>query len=343
MSTPTPADPAPLALVPAAPVRLDEHPAAVYLARLAPSGRRSQRAALARIVHVLVADCGVAASRCECPLRFPWHALRYQHAAAARAALSTTLGPASVRKHLAALKAVSRECWRLGLTDAEAHARLQDVEAPRGEAPPAGRSLSAKERARLYAACADDQNRAGGARDACLLALLDGLGLRRTAVVALDLADVDLDGGTLRVRKDKGQKGRKVPLVNGAAEAVRDWLAVRGDQPGPLLFAVNKGGRALPRRVSSQCVYDVLRRRTAQAGIARCSPHDLRRTLVGDLLDAGADLAVVSQLVGHSSVTTTARYDRRGERAKQQAVALRAVPYVPERKRRPSERSGAAR
>jgi integrase/recombinase XerD len=103
-------------------------------------------------------------------------------------------------------------------------------------------------------------------------------------------------------------------------------VELRGGWPGLLLLPVNKGGRILQRRITPQSIYDTLRRLAERAGVAAFSPHDLRRSFVSDLLDAGADLAAVQALAGHASPTTTARYDRRGERAKRKAADLLAIP-----------------
>jgi integrase len=105
------------------------------------------------------------------------------------------------------------------------------------------------------------------------------------------------------------------------------WLDQRGPGDGPLFARIRAGGRLTAERLTAQAVLDILRRRCAQAGVPPCSPHDLRRSMISDLLDAGADISTVQRLAGHAQVTTTQRYDRRGEAAKRRAAGLLQVPY----------------
>jgi site-specific recombinase XerD len=226
---------------------------------------------------------------------------------------------------LAALRGVLRECWRLGLTSAETYQRASDLEPVRGETLPAGRALGAGELRALFGVCG---NTAAGRRDAALLAVLYGAGLRRSELVGLDLADFDRVTGALTVQRGKGRKARVAYITGGAVAAVEAWLTVRGDAPGALLGAVDKAGGVTVRHLSGQAVFNILERLAAAAGVASFSPHDLRRTMISDLLDAGADVVTVQRLAGHSSVSTTSRYDRRPEAAKQRAAGLLFVPFL---------------
>ena len=121
---------------------------------------------------------------------------------------------------------------------------------------------------------------------------------------------------------------REVPIKNGTLDALGAWLEHRGDEPGPFVCPVRKGGRVELRRLAPQAILRVCEKRAKQAGIREFAAHDLRRTYISVLLDQGVDLSVASELAGHSSPTTTKRYDRRGERARHAAVETIVVPYV---------------
>jgi integrase len=119
-------------------------------------------------------------------------------------------------------------------------------------------------------------------------------------------------------------KQRTVPVGN-AALALADWLAIRGEETGPLFWGL--GNRNRRGRLTDQAIYNMLRKRAGLAGVSRLSPHDFRRTFVGDLLDAGADIVTVQKMAGHADPATTSRYDRRGKRAQHKAASLLHVPY----------------
>jgi site-specific recombinase XerD len=141
-------------------------------------------------------------------------------------------------------------------------------------------------------------------RDSALLELLYGSGLRIAEATGLDVDEVDLGRGRVVVW-GKGGKQRTVPLSDPAADAIRRWLAdgraalVTEHTPAPAVFLNRRGRRLTPRDA---------RRIVDRRATSPTHPHALRHTFATHLLDGGADLRVVQELLGHSDVATTQRY-----------------------------------
>lgn len=306
-------------LAPGALLPLDQRPARVYVAGLSMGSRRAMWGALGKIADLVVNGAN--------PDNFPWHRLRFQHTSAVRAALQESYAASYARKMICALKGVLRAAWRLSQIATEDYQRAIDLSPIRGESLPRGRALTPGEIRALFLACAEN-NGIGGARDAALFGVLYGCGLRRSEAVALDLSDYNPKSGELKVRSGKGNKQRLAYVGSGGRDALQAWLDYRGGTPGPLFCALTPGLKLTFRRLNDQTIMDILLKRARQADISAVSPHDFRRTLIGDLLDAGADLVTVQKLAGHADVSTTARYDRRGEETKRKASELIHIPFV---------------
>lgn len=147
-------------------------------------------------------------------------------------------------------------------------------------------------------------------RDHAMLELLYGAGIRVSELCGLDIDDVDLDRGTARVL-GKGSKERVVPFGAPARDAIggyltrgRSALAARAARPAPALFLGNRGGRIGPRAVYT-LVAEVL---APFVGAETVGPHALRHTAATHLLDGGADLRAVQEILGHASLGTTQIY-----------------------------------
>ena len=313
----------------------DRAPALVYLGRLTSEhSRRAMRGQMNRIARLMSGGQIVTDENgkpelhggdCDA-LTLDWGAVRYQHAALIRTLLAEHYSPATVNQALAALRGVLKDAWRLGLMSAEDYARAADVQGIKGERLPAGRHVADEELLRLFMNCAQEGTLLAR-RDAALLAVMAGTGPRRAEVAGADLADYQREAGELIIRQGKGRKERLLPLEGSAKAALDSWLDARGDTDGPLFCEV-RGGKATLRRLTDQAVYMALKTRAEKAGVKDFSPHDLRRTFIGNLLTSGADISTAQRLAGHSQVTTTARYDRRGEAVKREAVKRLKVPYV---------------
>jgi site-specific recombinase XerD len=311
------------------PQRVDTRAARAYLASLkSETGRRAMTSALRKVARVMGAADIDAVN---------WASLNAANVKAIIAQVSeqriehgpragSRLAPASVATVLNALKGVAKAAWERESITTDTWERIRDVKPPKGSRLPAGRDVDAGERAALIQVAAGDTSPAG-ARDTAMLAMLIATGMRRGEVVALRLRDVDLETGRVRV-VGKGDKERTAYLRNGAMRALRDWLAVRGQQPGALFCVINKGGAIyIERHMTTTALHFILQKRAAEAGVTDLTAHDFRRTFAGELLDAGQDISTVAAMLGHADVKTTAKYDRRGERAKENAAAFISVPY----------------
>jgi tyrosine recombinase XerC len=148
-----------------------------------------------------------------------------------------------------------------------------------------------------------DASTASGVRDRAILELLYGTGIRVSELTGLDIAGVDRRGRTIKVR-GKGSKDRILPLGAGAATALASYMATRkGPAAGPVFL--NGKGAALDRRE----VYRIVHRYIGLVSeIDRRSPHVLRHTFATHLLNNGADLRAVKELLGHESLSTTQLY-----------------------------------
>ncbi|MCA9491194.1 MAG: tyrosine recombinase XerC [Myxococcales bacterium] len=204
--------------------------------------------------------------------------------------------PATLARHVAAIR--SYYLWLTELGEIAA-SPADDLEPPKvGKHLP--RFVSVSKAAELLDETTEAEE--AGLRDRAMLEVLYGSGLRVGELCALDTDDVDLAGGLVKVRRGKGGKERHVPLGPAAADAVIAWLDERGGDPGPLFL------NARGSRVSDRTVRRVVERRGRQAGVSALHPHALRHSFATHLLDAGADLRAIQEMLGHSSLSTTQRY-----------------------------------
>jgi len=218
------------------------------------------------------------------------------------------LAPASVTRCVVAVRNLHRFAVGSGQVQADVTAGMS----PGTRSRRLPKALSMDQVESLLAA--PDTSTVEGLRDAALLELLYGTGARVSEVCALDVDDIRpvLDDPDLGLRLiGKGDKERIVPLGSYAAKAVDAWL-IRGR---PAWAEIGNGEHALllntrGRRLSRQSAWAVIRRAGEAAGldVEHLSPHSLRHSYATHLLDGGADVRVVQELLGHSSVTTTQIY-----------------------------------
>ncbi len=204
----------------------------------------------------------------------------------------------SVARKLAALRSFFRFLVRKKILDANPAANIVTPKVPK-KLPSFLDEPSVERMMRL-----PDLATPAGVRDRAILELLYGTGIRLGELIGLTISNLDLKGGTIKVR-GKGSKDRIVPVGRRAAEAISNYLGARRGTAsrGPVFVSVSGGG------LNRRGVYRIVKKYiSCVSDIERKSPHVLRHTFATHLLNHGADLRAVKELLGHESLTTTQLY-----------------------------------
>lgn len=253
-----------------------------------------------------------------------WSQLHYERILVLLSELSDQgKSPATINVYLSALKGVAKESWRKKLIDVESYQHIKEIRRIKGSRSIKGRALDLDELNKLIDYCMAQEG-VIAMRDAAVIALVYGAGLRRHEAAGLMLADLNTQEGSIKVL-GKGNKERVNALHDRNLDIIFTWLDERGLAPGPLFLRARKGNKLVNEPISGQTIYDIVIRRYKEAGLKRLTPHDLRRTFATKLLENGEDVFLVQDLMGHSSVETTKNYDRRDEKAKTKAA--KALPF----------------
>lgn len=226
----------------------------------------------------------------------------------------------SIKTALAALRGVAREAWFADLITQKEYQQIK-AESHRvtGYQIAKGRSLSRAELTALLETCKARHN-IRGLRDRAIIAVLALCGVRREELVMLDYGHINWQDETLRVM-GKGNKERIALLPDDVIPLLQDWCErVRGRHAGPLFFQITRGEATTEQRLSVDGLHYIVTKLASEAGIERCTAHDLRRTFATLQFESNVDILTVRDNMGHASVTTTQIYDHRGMEARRKSL-----------------------
>lgn len=244
--------------------------------------------------------------------------------------------PATINQRLAAVRWYARKIADLAVDylknedlakDAARVALVKDVKGRSAELE-SGRHVDEWELSELLKVCSRDKNQAAGIRDTALFATAWATGIRREMFAAMTMDDLkETEDGFDISYVGKGGKPNVAYLHNGSADAMRDWLRIRGSAPGHVFTRVNKAGK-IAGHLSGESLRKLLLKRSLQAGLPEpITWHCFRYTFAGNLWSANVDGSTIQKLMSHASQNQTAKYDRRPEKLRRKAVRVLNVPY----------------
>lgn len=223
--------------------------------------------------------------------------------------------PATADNLLRMLRGVAYHAWLSESISVETLQRIKAIKLPRGSRQSSGRYLSYTDVDQISALTLAQSNNIKALRDNAIFWLMYESGLRRAEVIGLDIGDIDLYLCKIRVM-GKGNKERHVPFSKSSDlySAIEKWLTIRlqhQQKISSFFCGVNRYQQLTSQRLTTQTLNDLCKQIHQLGFSRRISPHDFRHSVATNLLRSGYDLLLVSKFMGHSSITTTQRYDRR--------------------------------
>jgi integrase/recombinase XerC len=303
-----------------------------FMARLKPASRNTMRFCLQQVASIMGAD--------DIPLEeIMWHKLERSHLLAMVAKMNDTgYAHKTCALYLTAIRGVINEAHYANLIPSFQVAGIRSVKPYEQNRLPVGKFVEDPILKALLEDCNQD-TRYQGVRDAAIISLLYGCGLRRAESVAVDIAKINQQEWSLTVI-GKGDKEMKKWIAPGAATRMKAWIELRNrfcDNEGPLFTRIRKGRKVrsalddldpmkpgyTPGGITSSgltpmAIYYILKERSQHLGF-HVKPHDLRRTFVTRMIEKHGE-GMAKMLADHSNLATTLKYDMRGDKQKQAAM-----------------------
>lgn len=313
MSTSEPVTP----LVNVSPLNDVQAPVVLYLERLAPSSRQTMRYVLQDAADRLgVEDVTID--------EFPWHQLQPGHITALVAALRADgYAPNTSSLYVNAIRGVMNQAWQQSLITQDHLLKIRAVKAGGGTRLSKGRNLRRTLIRELMDVCAADP-RPQGLRDAAIIAILYGSGMRKSESVNLELSQINVAERSLQVM-GKGNKELIKFAPAWAFEKVEAWLAFRrahlpeGVDDDDFLFnRIRRGNHITRERITKHAIYYIAKQRGKQVGVD-IMPHDFRRSFITRVIEE-YDVSIAQKLAHHANIATTVSYDMRDDNERRNAT-----------------------
>lgn len=288
-------------------------PATYYLSKLGESSRGMMRYVLQEIADRLGYDDSDLTD-------VPWNLIESSTVIALSGALqSDGKSVNTVSLYINAVRGVMNAAWALGHIPRDQLDKIRDIKPPKGTVLPRGKNIKRNIIKEIMACCSADE-RPQGKRDAAIIAVLYGTGMRKSESVNILLANINFEEQCIQVL-GKGNKELRKFAPDWVFNKIREWLELR-DQVTPnapyLFNRIRKGGAIVDVPITKHAINHIVKQRALQVGI-QIMPHDFRRSFITRIIDEH-DLAIAQKMADHATMATTARYDMRGDDKKRTVV-----------------------